>query len=492
MSVTQTACPGQRSTPPGAANVACWRQRRLLALLCMHLVLSGRGGHVRYSPATVFALGAAVTELRTARTPRRHRWCAAALAVALVAVSAAPAAANDDTAAAPAAANDDTAAAPAAADDDTAATADHLAGVSACVGAAATDGGFVDVATVSVFAADIGCLAHYRITNGCGDGASFCPTRPLTRWAAALFLARAATVAGVGLSAARETFDDIDDTQPPEGVAAVGAVTAAGIIVVDGAVFDRFAVVTRADMAVFVANFLAVASPTVTLKSGGTYLLGPDRQLPDAVFCDTGGLDERTASAVDAIYELGVTKGRGTGTGECVGAAIYDPSGVVTRAHLAAFLTRALAHTNTRPAGVSAQIHNNAVTVSIRDTDHHPVAFLRTDIFWTPAAAGGEALARRGCARHGVAAAGAAACSIDDDDPRTDAAGNVEVPLPAFAQGGSMWVWAGFPGYKLDPALDTVVRLRLADPLNGAPTADAAMRPRPPPMAAQPAPGAAR
>ena len=385
-----------------------------------------------------------MTEPRTARTSLRHRWFAGAAVVALVAAASAASAAAVDVVA----------------------SADHSAAVGACVGAAGVDHQFVDVATGSVFAADINCLAHYRITSGCGDGTSFCPTRPLTRWAAALFLARAATVAGVELPAAAETFDDIDDTHHPDGAAAVGAVTAAGIITVDGTTFNRSAVVTRADMAVFAANFLAVASPVVTLSPDKTYLLGPDRQPPDAVFCDTADLDGRTVSAIDAIYELGVTKGRGTGVGECVNAVIYDPSAVVTRAHLAAFLTRALGHTNARPAGVSAQIHNNTATVSIRDTNHQPVAFLPVDIFWTPAAAGGEALTSGGCARHAVPAAGAVACSIDDKDPHTDTAGNVEVLLPAFARGGSMWVWAGFPGYDLDPVLDTVVRLRLPDPLN--------------------------
>ena len=284
--------------------------------------LSGRAGHVRYNPATVFAMGAPpMTQPDTTRTLRRHRWRAAVAAVAMLAAPAAPAAADGDTAAAP----------------------DHLAPVSACVGAAGTDRGFVDVAAGSVFAANIDCLAHYRITNGCGDGTRFCPTRPLTRWEAALFLARAATAAGVDLPPAREAFDDIDETQHPEGVAAVAAVTAAGIITADGATFDPLAVVTRAGMAVFVANFLAVVSPAVALGPDETYLLGPDRQHPDAVFCDTAGLDDRTASAIDAIYELGVTKGRGTGTGECVNAMVYDPSAVATRAHLAAFLTRALA-----------------------------------------------------------------------------------------------------------------------------------------------------
>ena len=52
-------------------------------------------------------------------------------------------------------------------------------------------------------------------------------------------------------------------------------------------------------------------------------------------------------SAVSALYELGVAKGTGMG--------YFSPAASVSRAEMAAFITRALGHTSARPAGVSIQ-----------------------------------------------------------------------------------------------------------------------------------------
>ena len=53
--------------------------------------------------------------------------------------------------------------------------------------------------------------------------------------------------------------------------------------------------------------------------------------------------------AIRRVYELGIAKGTGDGTTFSPGTAL------VTRGQMAAFITRALAHTNARPAGVSVQ-----------------------------------------------------------------------------------------------------------------------------------------
>ena len=102
------------------------------------------------------------------RTPGR-RWVAAvAVAVSLcAAASAAPAGAVDENS-----------------------EQDHRALADACVGPALQDRSFADVSDDGVFFDAINCLAHYRITAGCGDGTVFCPDRVVTRWQMALFLAQ--------------------------------------------------------------------------------------------------------------------------------------------------------------------------------------------------------------------------------------------------------------------------------------------------------------
>ena len=67
---------------------------------------------------------------------------------------------------------------------------------------------------------------------------------------------------------------------------------------------------------------------------------------------------------------------KGTGMG------YFSPASTVSRGAMAAFITRALAHTTARPEGVTIQSHGpGEVTISVRDANFHPVANAPLDIF---------------------------------------------------------------------------------------------------------------
>ena len=87
---------------------------------------------------------------------------------------------------------------------------DNLAEYSACVGAALADAGFEDVTGTSLESA-VNCLSYYGITRG-RSGDIFAPGETVTRWQMALFLARAARLAGITLAAAADQgFTDLDE-----------------------------------------------------------------------------------------------------------------------------------------------------------------------------------------------------------------------------------------------------------------------------------------
>ena len=66
-------------------------------------------------------------------------------------------------------------------------------------------------------------------------------------------------------------------------------------------------------------------------------------------------------------FGLGVTKGAGAATVQDDTKPPldfnYNPSGTVSRGQMAAFITRALAHTSTCPAGISAQQDGTSVVL---------------------------------------------------------------------------------------------------------------------------------
>ena len=170
----------------------------------------------------------------------------------------------------------------------------------------ACDAVFSDICG-SAFRKDIEWLAAEGLTNGCNaDGTQFCPDAPVSRGQLAGFLAGA-----LDLPAGPDAFGD-DDGSPFE--AAINAIAAAGITQGCSADPPKYCpddTITRGQMAVFLANALALPA-------------GPD------VFVD----DEGSAyeDAINAVAQAGITSG-------CdAQKKLYCPDQVVSRGQMAAFL----------------------------------------------------------------------------------------------------------------------------------------------------------
>ena len=328
--------------------------------------------------------------------------------------------------------------------------ADGVADWRACLGPAAASNDFTDVAGDSVHLESINCLAYYGITTGKTDD-TFDPQGNVTRSQMALFLARAADVAGIDLGDAMSMgFVDID-TDDAERASAINRLVAKGIMFGDTTTsfdppsnthFGPGEHVTRWEMAMFLFAFLDYALDSVLID-----------QLPDALEGNTdgvGGIEhsdddgDGIGTAVDdyfrdarretpahvdarisAIYELGVTTGVNNDVGE---SGRFDPNGLVTRAQMASFVMRSLNHTNLRPAGVTAQYVGDQTQVSVRSAapDFEPVADQRVEVFYTHFEnvafdSAGE------CVEQYVGAydqSAREACEIDRGDVETDDYGN--------------------------------------------------------------------
>ena len=330
----------------------------------------------------------------------------------------------------------------AAADD----TADKKATYMACVGAATEDAGFTDMG--NSFAADAAnCLAHYGISMGTGDGSTFTPQRAVTRLQMARFLARAAGPAGIDtMMAADQDLTDTDDSDA-NTVAALGIMAARS----DGS-FDPGGLVSRKDMAVHIAAFLSKA----IVGPGGVDIDeltsdGDEGESGASPFTDIDDVSFRAHKAIRDIFELGVTGG--------TTATTFSPDNPVTRAQMAAFITRALDHTNARPAGITMQAKaagvvgtDHTVSVSVRDDNHNPVPDALIDIIRSTSP--DEAWDDDGmCKSAEVVGSGGTACTIDDTDFVTDPDGNSEnavVALDSDPGTNTVWAWTGELGDEFD------------------------------------------
>ena len=239
-------------------------------------------------------------------------------------------------------------------------TADHKASTSACEGDAQTDRMFTDVSEGHFFRDAINCIAYHGITTGSGDGTTFSPSQDVTRWQMALFIARATTAAGVDLGDAMDAgFTDIGDA-PEVSRDAINQLASNGIIP-EATTYRPNDPMTRADMAVFLVGFLNKAAPNVTVDEDGAIMLGVGSAATEAddYFTDVRALSSPDVDrAAAALFELGIT----TGTNKAAAVVDptqtpldvkYDPEGTVTRGAMAAFITRALAHTSLAPAATA-------------------------------------------------------------------------------------------------------------------------------------------
>ena len=309
--------------------------------------------------------------------------------------------------------------------------ADHATPVTACVGDATTDWMFSDVSAGSIFQADINCLAYYGVTIGYGDG-TFRPSNYVSRFEMVLFMQRSARIAGAD----------------PAAVVADFATTGSDPV-------------NRADMALLIARLLASATSNdsrvnVVLGSDGTFTVGGAE--PDDAFLDSRRTQPIVKdSAASALFELGVARGTGGGN--------FSPEASVTRGQMAAFITRALAHTRARPEGVSIQQYlPGEVTVSVRDEVFAPVSNAAIDVFSIASPDVRRAFRSDGsCSSLVTDETGSRSCEIDVLDPVTGPDGDFTIGLgPTDEQDVTVWAWTGALGDVIRSGDDRLVSVEVS------------------------------
>ena len=205
-------------------------------------------------------------------------------------------------------------------------TTDEPAGTSACVGDALVDNMFSDVSEDHAFREEINCVAYYGITAGTGDGSTYSPNDNVTRAQMAVFVARAAKVAGVNLASGSGGFSDIGDIWQ-EAQDAINGLAASGIIP-SGGDFMPDDEITRAEMAGFLIGLLNEGAPNVTIDEDGMILLGTggSAEQGDDYFADSRAAVPRSIDdQISALWELGVTKGA-----SAIGGGTPPPQVLVT------------------------------------------------------------------------------------------------------------------------------------------------------------------
>jgi len=316
---------------------------------------------------------------------------------------------------------------------------------------------FTDVSDMHAFKDAINCIAYYGITNGTGDGSTYSPNQEVTRAEMAVFIARAAEKAGVDLGDAMSAgFTDIGDAWA-EAQDAINRLASKGMIS-SGSAFRPDDAITRAEMASFLIGLLVKASPDVTTSSTGTLQLSGTTPGSTTTAADWNYFGDARSSVpaandaeISALYELGVTKGASAAAVQDATKAPldynYEPSGTVNRGEMAEFITRALAHTSVRPAGVSAQYDGTDVVVSVRDESFQPMSNVLVDVFYTDTGAVDLAFRANGsCAEISELGNSQHECEIDGADPLTGGGGDASEVLEVARGGTTVWAWTGDTG----------------------------------------------
>ena len=323
--------------------------------------------------------------------------------------------------------------------------ATHPAVHSACVGPAIDPAGFSDVARYPAAAqAAINCLAHYEITQGTATG-DFDPDRDVTRWQMALFLVRAAGPAGIVVP--RPSDQGLEDIGGLAGNIGDAINQLADLGITTGttkSTFSPHSLVTRRQMAEFLARFLEAAP----VGPGGVDIDDVEHDENDPHFQDVTHLRRDVHLMIAKLFEMGVT----TGTA----SRQFSPDEPVTRVQMALFITRALAHTNARPAGITVQTGPTTVTsreavdlvISVRDSAHRPVPGAPIDLFY--AAYREDAFNSDGeCTHWAMPEFGDGVCVMDLDDQTTDEDGNLVYDL-FVDEDLVLWAWTGNQDVEFD------------------------------------------
>ena len=339
---------------------------------------------------------------------------------------------------------------------------DNPAEYSACVGAAAADAGFEDIEGISGEDA-INCLAHYNIAQGRTE-TMFSPVETITRWQMALFLSRAAGPAGVVLPAS-PTDQGFTDIGALSEAAQAAANNLAELGIMPGTSATTFAPntsVSRGSMATMLDEFLKKASP----GQGGADVtkLSPD----DNVFTDIATVARNQYISIRRVYELGITKG--------VTETLYRPTQSVTREQMALFISRTLAHTVARPAGLSIQSLKDTATgsgsdgrdgedinlvISMRNDDFQAMTDVPVDVF-TSTDPDTAFMEDGTCDTGTTQREGSRKCEVDGNDERTDSAGDITSVTLTVNADITIWAWTGDEGDKYDNDETTSAMLDLA------------------------------
>jgi len=328
---------------------------------------------------------------------------------------------------------------------------------------------------------DVDCIAYYGITTGV-TATTYEPSASVPRWQMALYLTRTADKTGHTLgSGADQGFTDISGYSAAIQTA-INQLKQLGVTTgTTATTYSPDDNVTREQMSMFLDRLLAkTAAGPGGVATLGTNPLNVDRAAADLynyTDIDTGSVTFEGHGSIEELYNLRVY-------GHDKTVTTFNPSGDMTRADMATWLTNALAHTNLRPAGVVAQLSaysgfgNTAPTLSVtyRDSSHNPVSGQVIDVFqWPNSTAAGNTSpwsADGTCsANTNVSAIGNSLnrCTIDVGDPSTNASGNV----PAFAvtirnvYTDSIYAWTGASAAKYDNDTDT------SSTVNGTSTAQA-------------------
>ena len=337
---------------------------------------------------------------------------------------------------------------------------------SACVGAAGShDAMFSDVGEDDYHADAINCIGYYGITIGVGDG-SYAPDENVSAFQMRLFVQRAA------------------DLMDADGDAVLSNVSLSDTV-------------TRLEMASLMFGLVDDIRDDVRINRDGDFQVDSNGdnvwEDVDDYFADVEAQAPiRDSHLVGATYELGLTMGLServsTDDSEF---APWDP---VTRAEMASFITRALDHSNLRPAGLAAQRNNRKdAQISYRDAEFAPIAGDRVDIFSSlyPEAAFDEDDGECESRFTKDEARSFELCEIDNGDNLTDDDGNVNLmldsdtdPITAECVGGGQyefataagssdarthWAWTGNLGDEVDEDTTLVVVEDVNRPVGGNP-----------------------
>ncbi len=259
--------------------------------------------------------------------------------------------------------------------------ADAASDRTACLGPATASADFEDVAMGGAHYKNIQCLAYYGITTGREGRTQFAPDASVTRSQMSLFLFRMADKAGLDLDDDSDAeFTDLDGIGA-DRVDAINRLVNAGIMTASGDdTFSPLAHVTRAEMALWLVSFMDNISDDVTLDPDtGDYTI----EVNDVAIAEHDSFNDSLVSqpihvhkAISVAFELGITTGYGD--------LEFKGHRNVSRAEMATFIMRTMAHTNLRPEGLTAQSSGTgtlSIQVSMRAAEFAPVDNKPIDVF---------------------------------------------------------------------------------------------------------------